>query len=139
MVNGSWEGKGLKDPEFRKLFEPESIIGSEWYQQRLETRIGVTESYWRGRVEYLEEFLKDHINREASERLGIQERLVFYCRMHFPDWKINQKLFQEFMDVWVLTQAYINKFFTLGYNQIYTLSDCLLVRSRILTSTDGFF
>ena len=77
MVNGSWEGKGLKDPEFRKLFEPESIIGSEWYQQRLETRIDVTESYWRGRVEYLEEFLKDHINREASERLGIQERLDF--------------------------------------------------------------
>ncbi len=77
MVKGSWEGKGLKDPEFRKLFEPESIIGSEWYRQRLETRINVTESYWRGRLEYLEEFLKDHINREASERLGIQDRLDF--------------------------------------------------------------
>ncbi len=77
MVKGSWEGKGLKDPEFRKLFEPESIIGSEWYRQRLETRINVTENYWRGRLEYLEEFLKDHINREASERLGIQYRLDF--------------------------------------------------------------
>ena len=77
MVKGSWEGKGLKDPEFRKLFEPESIIGSEWYRQRLETRINVTENYWRGRLEYLEEFLKDHINREASERLGIQDRLDF--------------------------------------------------------------
>ncbi len=77
MVNGSWEGKGLKDPEFRKLFEPESIIGSDWYRQRLETRINVAESYWRGRLEYLEEFLKDHINREASERLGIQDRLDF--------------------------------------------------------------
>ena len=77
MVKGSWEGKGLKDPEFRKLFEPESIIGSEWYKQRLETRINVTENYWRGRLEYLEEFLKDHINREASERLGIQDRLDF--------------------------------------------------------------
>ncbi len=77
MVKGSWEGKGLKDPEFRKLFEPESIIGSDWYRQRLETRINVAESYWRGRLEYLEEFLKDHINREASERLGIQDRLDF--------------------------------------------------------------
>ena len=77
MAKGSWEGKGLKDIEFRKLFEPESILKSEWYRQRLETRIDVTQNYWRGRVEYLEEFLKDHINREASERLGIQERLVF--------------------------------------------------------------
>ena len=47
MVNGSWEGKGLNDPEFRKLFEPESILKSEWYPKRLETRIDVTESYWR--------------------------------------------------------------------------------------------
>ena len=77
MAKGSWNGKGLKDPEFRQLFEPEAILSSEWYKERLETRIDVTENYWKGRVNYLEEFLSDHINREASERLGIKERLEF--------------------------------------------------------------
>ena len=77
MANGNWEGKGLKDPEFRKLFEPEAILNSNWYNQRLEMRIDIAQDYWQGRIEYLEEFLKDHINRETSERLGIQERLNF--------------------------------------------------------------
>ena len=77
MARGSWQGKVLTDPEFRKLFEPEAILKSEWYQQRLETRIEVTENYWKGRVEYLEEFLSDHINREASQRLEIQKKLDF--------------------------------------------------------------
>ena len=36
------------------------------------------------------------------------------------------------MDVWVLTQAYINKFFTLGYNQIYALSEFLLLGHEYL-------
>ena len=96
------------------------LLGASGISKGLKPESDVTESYWRGRVEYLEEFLKDHINREASERLGIQERLDF-AQDALSDWKINQKLFQEFMDVWVLTQAYINKFFTLGYNQIYAL------------------
>ena len=37
----------------------------------------MTQEYWQGRIKYLEEFLKDHINRETSERLGIQGRLDF--------------------------------------------------------------
>ncbi|MEC8013516.1 MAG: hypothetical protein VX153_04735 [Verrucomicrobiota bacterium] len=77
MANGSWEGKGLKSKEFRSLFKPEAILESEWYLERLETRIDVTQNYWTGRVQYLEEFLKDHINREASDRLGIEKRLIF--------------------------------------------------------------
>ena len=77
MANGSWEGKGLKSKEFRSLFKPEAILESEWYLERLETRINVTQNYWTGRVQYLEEFLKDHINREASDRLGIEKRLIF--------------------------------------------------------------
>ena len=77
MANGSWEGKGLKSKEFRSLFKPEAILESEWYLERLETRIDVTQNYWTGRVQYLEEFLKDHINREASDRLGIEKRLMF--------------------------------------------------------------
>jgi len=77
MAHGNWEGKGLMDPEFRGLFNPEAILSSDWYKRRLDTRIEVTKDYWKKRINYLEEFLKDHINREASERLGIQKRLDF--------------------------------------------------------------
>jgi hypothetical protein len=77
MAHGNWEGKGLMDLEFRGLFNPEAILSSDWYKRRLDTRIEVTKDYWKKRINYLEEFLKDHVNREASERLGIQQRLDF--------------------------------------------------------------
>jgi hypothetical protein len=77
MAHGSWEGKGLMDPDFRSLFSPEAILSSDWYKRRLDTRIEVTKDYWHKRINYLEEFLKDHVNREASGRLGIQQKLDF--------------------------------------------------------------
>jgi hypothetical protein len=77
MAHGNWKGKGLMHPEFRSLFSPKAILSSDWYKLRLDTRIEVTKDYWKKRINYLEEFLKDHVNREASERLGIQERLNF--------------------------------------------------------------
>jgi hypothetical protein len=77
MAHGSWEGKGLMDPDFRSLFSPEAILSSDWYKRRLDTRIEVTKDYWHKRINYLEEFLKDHVNREASVRLGIQQKLDF--------------------------------------------------------------
>ena len=77
MANGSWDGKGLLDKDFRKLFDPASILKSEWYHQRLDTRIEVTKKYWQGRIEYLEEFVKDHANKEASRKLDVEKRLMF--------------------------------------------------------------
>ena len=77
MCNGSWEGKGLLDPEFRKLFDPESILKSDWYEDRLKARVKITKKYWEQRVKYLQAFLDDHANREASKKLKIAERLNF--------------------------------------------------------------
>ena len=77
MANGNWEGRGLGDDSFRKLFDPQSILDSEWYSERLDMRIQVTENYWKKRVEYLEEFLQDNANREASSRLEVPQRLAF--------------------------------------------------------------
>ena len=70
-------GRGLGDDSFRKLFDPQSILDSEWYSERLDMRIQVTENYWKKRVEYLEEFLQDNANREASSRLEVPQRLAF--------------------------------------------------------------
>ena len=82
IFKGNWKNKGLLDQEFRDLFKPESILSSDWYKKRLGTRIDVTKDYWKKRINYLEDFLKDHANREASERLSIQERLDFSKDAH---------------------------------------------------------
>jgi hypothetical protein len=82
MAKGNWKNRGLLDQEFRDLFKPESILSSDWYKKRLGTRIDVTKDYWKKRINYLEDFLKDHANREASERLSIQKRLDFSKDAH---------------------------------------------------------
>ena len=35
MATGSYEGKGLTDPEIRAVFEPEAILNSDYYKERL--------------------------------------------------------------------------------------------------------
>ncbi|MGB0372547.1 MAG: hypothetical protein ACPGN3_14530 [Opitutales bacterium] len=35
MATGSYEGKGLTDPEIRAMFEPEAILNSDYYAERL--------------------------------------------------------------------------------------------------------
>jgi hypothetical protein len=77
MYHGNWEGKGLLDKEFRSLFDPQKILASDWYDERLKTRISVTRKYWSGRIDYLDGFLADNVNREASDRLGIKARRDF--------------------------------------------------------------
>src|SRR5688572_7783322 len=38
MVHGHFEGKRVDDPEFRRLFTRESLLTSDWYRRRLETK-----------------------------------------------------------------------------------------------------
>ncbi len=35
MIDGKYNGMERNDPEFRKMFEPEEIINSDWYKERL--------------------------------------------------------------------------------------------------------
>ena len=77
MYKGEWNGKGLLDKEFRALFDSEAILASNWYHQRLEARVSVTRAYWEGRIVYLNDFLADNANREASERLEVEGRKDF--------------------------------------------------------------
>ncbi|MBM3848358.1 MAG: hypothetical protein FJ405_18995, partial [Verrucomicrobia bacterium] len=58
MRDGSYEGRGLKDPAFRALFTPESVLNSDWYKARLEARHRVETRYWAQRIQHLESFLK---------------------------------------------------------------------------------
>ena len=35
MAHGSYEGIGIDDPRFRKLFDRETVLASDWYEERL--------------------------------------------------------------------------------------------------------
>ena len=77
MYKGNWEGKGLMDEEFRSLFDSKTILASDWYHERLKTRILVNRKFWQARIEYLEGFLANEINRETCERLDVEARMEF--------------------------------------------------------------
>jgi hypothetical protein len=81
MLNDEWEGKGLENPELRKLFTRESLLASDWYSARLAAKQRVDRKLWRRHVEYLDKFLKRTSYADEAERLGIGDRLVSARKM----------------------------------------------------------
>ena len=76
MSKDEWNGGGLENPEFRKLFTRESLLASDWYAARLAAKQKVDRRLWRRHVDYLDKFLKRSSHAEEAERLGIPDRLV---------------------------------------------------------------
>jgi hypothetical protein len=75
MLNDLWEGKGLDNPEFRKMFTRESLLASDWYAARLAAKQKIDRQLWRRNVEYLDRFLKRASHADEAERMGILPRL----------------------------------------------------------------
>jgi len=76
MLKDEWNGGGLENSEFRKLFTRESLLASDWYSARLAAKQKVDRKLWRRHVDYLDKFLKRTSHAEEAERLGIADRLV---------------------------------------------------------------
>jgi phosphoenolpyruvate carboxykinase (diphosphate) len=76
MLHDQWEGRGLDNPEFRKLFTRESLLASDWYAARLAAKQKIDRNLWRRHVDYLEKFLKRSSHADEAERLGIANRLA---------------------------------------------------------------
>ena len=64
MAYGHWEGKTERDPEIRKLFTRESLLASDWYQQRLLTRQKRDIALWERHRDYLDQYLKERPNAD---------------------------------------------------------------------------
>ncbi len=79
MADDKLDDSRLNDPEFRKLFEPSSILSSDWYEERLDSRLDYMKQFWENREAYLQEFIDNEANARASEDLEIKERIEF-CR-----------------------------------------------------------
>ena len=57
MVHGEYEGMQESDAELRAMFTRESLLGSDWYQERIRAKQLVDVSLWSRHIEALERFL----------------------------------------------------------------------------------
>jgi hypothetical protein len=73
MACGAYEGKGVDDPEIRRLFAREYLLASEWYAERLLTKQKRDIALWRRHVCALEEF---SAGRVAATELDLETRLA---------------------------------------------------------------
>jgi hypothetical protein len=75
MARGHYQGRDAHDPGIRALFTRESLLASDWYQERLAIKQERDVALWERHVRSLTEFLARAGHREEAERLGIAERL----------------------------------------------------------------
>ena len=76
LCDGQYEGKGLSHPEIRAYFDRDSILASEWYQERLQTKQEVDIAQWQRHTAYLTRFLEQANYANEANRLGIADRLT---------------------------------------------------------------
>jgi hypothetical protein len=81
MTRGNWEGLTIHDPAFRNLFTLESMLQSEWYQERLQKRQEREQSLWQRHVQSLDTFLNSSDYNEEKLHLDITGRLDFARQM----------------------------------------------------------
>ncbi|MDF7800210.1 hypothetical protein P4C99_12095 [Pontiellaceae bacterium B1224] len=75
MATGSFEGKGIEDPEIRSLFERESVLKSDWYIERLKIKQDRKAAACRKHIDYLNDFISMKHNAAEVETLECKERL----------------------------------------------------------------
>jgi phosphoenolpyruvate carboxykinase (diphosphate) len=75
MAHGHWEGKGAAAPEVRALFARESLLASDWYAARLQSKQRADVALWNRHVQMLESYVADRANAAVSTRLNLATRL----------------------------------------------------------------
>jgi hypothetical protein len=75
MAYGHHEGRDAHHPAVRSLFTRESLLASDWYQERLATKQQRDVALWERHVRSLSEFLARAGHRDEAQRLGIGARL----------------------------------------------------------------
>jgi hypothetical protein len=74
MAHGDWEGKGIEHPDVRSMFTRESLLASDWYQERLRVKQRKDIAMWQRRVAALEAFRREGlpaININIAKQLSI--------------------------------------------------------------------
>ena len=75
MAFGEYEGHDINSNELRSLFEPENLLESDWYQQRIKAKCQVDEGLFKKQLESLVKFSSDPIYKDQQERLKVTEAI----------------------------------------------------------------
>ena len=75
MANGTWNGKTAHDPEFRAMFNRESVLQSDWYQARLKAKQQVDIRLAKAKLQAIESYCAQADHLPVIDRLGLIERL----------------------------------------------------------------
>lgn len=75
MVTGEYEGKDIHHADIRNLFSRDTLIASDWYQQRLVTKQQRDIALWDRHCHYLQAFLDKVSHEDLADRLLIVDRL----------------------------------------------------------------
>lgn len=76
MRDGQWQGHTIASPEVRALFDRETMLRSDWYQERLLCRQKLQTALWKRHILSLENFLHMRAHEGEAARLQIPERLA---------------------------------------------------------------
>jgi hypothetical protein len=76
MAEGSWQGKGLENPELRQLFDRDYVLGSDWYRARLSAYADSERSRLASGVAYIEKFLDSPSGRDDREIVRARRELA---------------------------------------------------------------
>ncbi len=80
MFEGDASGHALDSAELRSLFDPDTLLASDWYGARLEAKAKVDARLWGRHLKSLEAFAAKEIYASEQAPLRIAERLSFARR-----------------------------------------------------------
>ncbi len=75
MVKGTYKGMDRNDPNFRKMFDRDVVLNSEWYKDRLVEKQSRDIKLWTKNVAYLEEKTKQANYSDIAEKLNLHKKL----------------------------------------------------------------
>ena len=76
MVDGTYEGKTITDPEVRNLFDREAVLASDWYQARLDAKVIVEQRLVAKKIAAVKEFETLASYEGERTRLKLAEKLA---------------------------------------------------------------
>lgn len=77
MAHGHHEGQDASSPKVRELFTLQSLLASDWYRERLQTKQFRDVEFWRGACRRIEGFLADPDHHDVTKELDLQGRLNY--------------------------------------------------------------
>ncbi len=77
MAHGHFLGKGVHDPQIRRMFERDALLASDWYRERLEVKQKRDTALWQRHIAALEEFQSSGGEIPSPDSCELEHRLSY--------------------------------------------------------------